>query len=68
MQFSVSEEYCEKGLNPSVCKKPAPAFVSFFVDFILQILKYNDNSGNPYSDVYWLAAFVDSIGKIDFAQ
>ncbi|GLJ49640.1 hypothetical protein SUGI_1053220 [Cryptomeria japonica] len=38
------------------------------VDFILQLLKYNDNSGNPYSDVYWLAGLVDSIGKIDFGQ
>eukprot|EP01018_Ginkgo_biloba_P038987 Gb_36379 [translate_table: standard] len=38
------------------------------VDFILQLLKYNDNSGNPYSDVYWLAALVESIGKIEFGQ
>ncbi|KAH9296277.1 hypothetical protein KI387_039865, partial [Taxus chinensis] len=38
------------------------------VDFILQLLKYNDNSRNPYSDVYWLATVVDSIGKIDFGQ
>lgn len=38
------------------------------IDFILQLLKYNDNSGNSYSDVYWLAALVDSIGKIEFGQ
>ncbi|XP_019100577.1 PREDICTED: transcription initiation factor TFIID subunit 2-like isoform X3 [Camelina sativa] len=28
------------------------------VEFILQLLKYNDNSGNPYSDVFWLAVLV----------
>lgn len=38
------------------------------IDFILQLLKYNDNSGNSYSDVYWLATLVDSIGKIEFGQ
>lgn len=38
------------------------------INFILQLLKYNDNSGNSYSDVYWLAALVDSIGKIEFGQ
>ena len=38
------------------------------INFILQLLKYNDNSGNSYSDVYWLATLVDSIGKIKFGQ
>ncbi|CAN4088877.1 unnamed protein product [Withania somnifera] len=38
------------------------------VEFILQLLKYNDNSGNPYSDVFWLAALVQSIGELEFGQ
>ncbi|WOL20068.1 hypothetical protein Cni_G28870 [Canna indica] len=38
------------------------------IEFVLQLLKYNDNSGNPYSDVYWLAALVQSIGELEFGQ
>lgn len=38
------------------------------VEFVLQLLKYNDNSGNPYSDVFWLAALVQSIGELIFGQ
>ncbi|KAJ4835519.1 Transcription initiation factor TFIID subunit 2 [Turnera subulata] len=38
------------------------------VEFVLQLLKYNDNSGNPYSDVFWLAALVQSVGEIEFGQ
>ncbi|XP_021905481.1 transcription initiation factor TFIID subunit 2-like, partial [Carica papaya] len=38
------------------------------VEFVLQLLKYNDNTGNPYSDVFWLAAFVDSVGNLEFGQ
>ncbi|KAM0952687.1 putative peptidase M1, membrane alanine aminopeptidase, peptidase M4/M1, CTD superfamily [Dioscorea sansibarensis] len=38
------------------------------VEFVLQLLKYNDNNGNPYSDVYWLAALVQSIGELEFCQ
>eukprot|EP00249_Psilotum_nudum_P022024 c28343_g3_i2 orf=253-2820(-) len=38
------------------------------VDFILQLMKYNDNSGNQYSDVYWLSSLIQSIGKIEFSQ
>lgn len=30
--------------------------------------QYNDNNGNPYSDVYWLAALVQSIGELEFGQ
>lgn len=36
------------------------------VEFILQLLKYNDNSGNPYSDVFWLAALVEAVGELEF--
>ncbi|PKA47148.1 hypothetical protein AXF42_Ash017093 [Apostasia shenzhenica] len=36
------------------------------VEFILMLLKYNDNNGNPYSDVYWLAALVSSISELEF--
>ncbi|CAH9064286.1 unnamed protein product [Cuscuta epithymum] len=38
------------------------------VEFVLQLLKYNDNSGNIYSDVCWLAALVQSIGELEFGQ
>ncbi|CAN8234934.1 unnamed protein product [Cochlearia groenlandica] len=38
------------------------------VEFILQLLKYNDNSGNPYSDVFWLAVLVQSVGDLEFGQ
>ncbi|KAK9118442.1 hypothetical protein Scep_016535 [Stephania cephalantha] len=38
------------------------------IEFILQLLKYNDNNGNPYSDVYWLAALIQSIGVLEFGQ
>ncbi|XP_010265284.1 PREDICTED: transcription initiation factor TFIID subunit 2 isoform X2 [Nelumbo nucifera] len=36
------------------------------VEFVLQLLKYNDNNGNPYSDVYWLSALVESVGELEF--
>ncbi|KAI4344048.1 hypothetical protein L6164_011322 [Bauhinia variegata] len=38
------------------------------VEFVLQLLKYNDNNGNPYSDVFWLAALVQSVGALEFGQ
>ncbi|CAH1445980.1 unnamed protein product [Lactuca virosa] len=38
------------------------------VDFILQLLKYNENNVNPYSDVFWLAALVQSVGELEFGQ
>ncbi|XP_062116921.1 transcription initiation factor TFIID subunit 2 isoform X3 [Humulus lupulus] len=38
------------------------------VEFVLQLLKYNDNNGNPYSDVYWLAALIQSVGELEFGQ
>ncbi|KAF7072472.1 hypothetical protein CFC21_077591 [Triticum aestivum] len=38
------------------------------IEFILQLLKYNDNNGNVYSDVYWLAAMVQAIGEVEFGQ
>ncbi|XP_073144552.1 transcription initiation factor TFIID subunit 2 isoform X2 [Henckelia pumila] len=38
------------------------------VEFILQLLKYNDNNGNTYSDVFWLAALVRSVGELEFGQ
>ncbi|KAJ3677402.1 hypothetical protein LUZ60_003126 [Juncus effusus] len=38
------------------------------IEFILQLLKYNDNNGNPYSDVHWLAAMVQAIGELEFSQ
>ncbi|KAI3473363.1 hypothetical protein Pfo_030653 [Paulownia fortunei] len=38
------------------------------VEFILQLLKYNDNNGNTYSDVFWVAALVQSVGELEFGQ
>ncbi|KAK2663584.1 hypothetical protein Ddye_002158 [Dipteronia dyeriana] len=38
------------------------------VEFVLQLLKYNDNNGNPYSDVFWLAALVQSVGELEIGQ
>ncbi|KAK1407423.1 hypothetical protein QVD17_39039 [Tagetes erecta] len=38
------------------------------VEFILQLLKYNENNRNPYSDVFWLAALVQSVGELEFGQ
>ncbi|CAM0951320.1 unnamed protein product [Alopecurus aequalis] len=38
------------------------------IEFILQLLKYNDNNGNVYSDVYWLGAMVQAIGEVEFGQ
>ncbi|XVF53961.1 hypothetical protein PTKIN_Ptkin05aG0142500 [Pterospermum kingtungense] len=38
------------------------------VEFVLQLLKYNDNNGNHYSDVFWLAALVQSVGELEFGQ
>ncbi|XP_048328953.2 transcription initiation factor TFIID subunit 2 [Ziziphus jujuba] len=38
------------------------------VEFVLQLLKYNDNNGNPYSDVFWLAALIQSVGELEFGQ
>lgn len=37
-------------------------------EFVLQLLKHNDNSGNQYSDVYWLAALVQSVGELEFGE
>ncbi|KAL2338293.1 hypothetical protein Fmac_012739 [Flemingia macrophylla] len=38
------------------------------IEFVLQLLKYNDNNGNHYSDVFWLAALVQSVGELEFGQ
>ncbi|KAL6846135.1 hypothetical protein ACP4OV_023583 [Aristida adscensionis] len=38
------------------------------IEFILQLLKYNDNNGNIYSDVYWLSTMVQAIGELEFGQ
>ncbi|CAJ1944350.1 unnamed protein product [Sphenostylis stenocarpa] len=49
------------------------ASVSFCDDQILgsdwkSCKEYNDNNGNPYSDVFWLAALVQSVGELEFGQ
>jgi len=36
--------------------------------FILVFFQYNDNNGNPYSDVFWLSALVQSVGELEFGQ
>jgi cytochrome b561 len=43
----------------------ALCLISFLSSYSLQ---YNDNTGNPYSDVFWLAALVQPIGEFEFGQ
>ncbi|KAL8517741.1 hypothetical protein ACS0TY_015824 [Phlomoides rotata] len=38
------------------------------VEFILELLKYNDNSGNSYSDVFWVAALVQAVGELEYGE
>lgn len=40
----------------------------FFLVDPLGTQQYNDNNGNIYSDVFWLAALIESIGKLEFGQ
>lgn len=37
-----------------------------FLDLLC--LQYNDNSGNSYSDVFLVAALVQSVGELEFSQ
>lgn len=34
----------------------------------INIEQYNDNNGNPYSDAFWLAALIQSVGELEFGQ
>lgn len=34
----------------------------------INIDQYNDNNGNPYSDAFWLAALIQSVGELEFGQ
>ncbi|MCO5592047.1 hypothetical protein L7F22_046041 [Adiantum nelumboides] len=38
------------------------------IEFILQLLKHNDNSGNQYSDVFWLSSIITSVASLEFSQ
>ncbi|GAB2300049.1 hypothetical protein Dimus_034090 [Dionaea muscipula] len=38
------------------------------VELVLQLLKSNDNTSNPYSDVFWLSALVDAVGELEFGR
>ncbi|EFJ31790.1 hypothetical protein SELMODRAFT_408008 [Selaginella moellendorffii] len=38
------------------------------VEFILNILKHNDNSGNAYSDSFWLSSVIESVGELEISQ
>ena len=40
----------------------------FHFCFFVIAPQYNDNNGNPYSDVFWLAALVQSVGELEFGQ
>lgn len=31
-------------------------------------MKYNDNNGNSYSDVFWLSSLIQSVGELEFGQ
>lgn len=35
---------------------------------ILGLVQHNDNSGNAYSDVFWLASVIESIGSLEFGK
>ncbi|XP_024359807.1 transcription initiation factor TFIID subunit 2 isoform X2 [Physcomitrium patens] len=37
-------------------------------EFILHILKHNDNNGNVHSDVYWLASVIEAVGSLEFGK
>lgn len=39
-----------------------------FLPLVLSFWQYNDNNGNPYSDVFWLAALIQSVGELEFGQ
>lgn len=44
-------------------------FLIYFTLFSFTVFQqYNDNNGNPYSDVFWLAALVQSVGELEFGQ
>ncbi|KAJ7565528.1 hypothetical protein O6H91_02G064000 [Diphasiastrum complanatum] len=36
------------------------------VEFIRYILKHNDNTGNAFSDTYWLASVIEAAGTLEF--
>ena len=40
----------------------------FYVTWYFNVKQYNDNNGNPFSDVFWLAALVQSVGELEFGQ
>jgi len=40
----------------------------FICQFILDLLKYNDNSKNKYSDSYYLATLIRSLGSLKLAR
>ena len=35
---------------------------------MVDLEQHNDNNGNAYSDVYWLASVIESIGSIEFGH
>ncbi|KAK3020055.1 hypothetical protein RJ639_002770 [Escallonia herrerae] len=47
-------------------KLPKPNDFHDFQEYF--VLEYNDNNGNSYSDVFWLAALVQSIGELEFGK
>jgi hypothetical protein len=34
------------------------------LDFLLHLLKQNDNTGNPYSDYSYLATVIEALGEL----
>lgn len=43
-------------------------YIFFNLQTLLFVIQYNDNNGNPYSDVFWLAAMVQSVGELEFER
>ncbi|KAI3766720.1 hypothetical protein L2E82_16790 [Cichorium intybus] len=35
---------------------------------VAQVIQYTENNGNPFSDVLWLAALVQSESELEFGQ
>lgn len=50
-------------LNLVIC-----IFFPFNLQTLLCVIQYNDNNGNTYSDVFWLAAMVQSVGELEFER
>ncbi|KAL4197387.1 hypothetical protein AMTRI_Chr04g188050 [Amborella trichopoda] len=63
--FHLVKFYKSRRFDPDI-GLPRPNDFHDFPEYF--VLEYNDNSGNQYSDVYWMAALVQSIGDLEFGH